>query len=151
MNAQTEFTAVEDEIRSIVDKQKAYFRSKVTLPIEFRLEQLKKFEGLLRAHEPELYDAIYNDCGKSKHHTQLTEMFPLFEELELAIKHLKHWAKPRKVSTNLLNQPGKSYIVAEPLGTTLVIGAWNFPFNLSLIPVVGSMMAGNTTVLKPSV
>lgn len=150
MNAQSEITAVEEEIRSIVDNQKAYFRSKVTLPIEFRLEQLKKFEGLLRAHEQELYDAIYFDFGKSKHHTQLTEMFPLFEELELAIKHLKDWAKPRKVSTNLLNQPGKSYIVAEPLGTTLVIGAWNFPYNLSLIPVVGSMMAGNTTVLKPS-
>ncbi|MEM8972784.1 MAG: aldehyde dehydrogenase [Pseudomonadota bacterium] len=150
MNAQTEITAVEDQIRGIVDNQKAYFRTKVTLPVEFRLEQLKKFEGLLRAHEQELYDAIYNDFGKSKHHTQLTEMFPLFEELELAIKHLKEWAKPRKVSTNLLNQPGKSYIVAEPLGTTLVIGAWNFPYNLSLIPVVGSMMAGNTTVLKPS-
>jgi aldehyde dehydrogenase (NAD+) len=150
MNAQTDIPAVEDQIRGIVDNQKAYFRSKVTLPIEFRLEQLKKLEGLVRSHEQELYDAIYEDFGKSKHHTQLTEIFPLFEELEMAIKHLRDWAKPRKVSTNLLNQPGKSYIVAEPLGTTLVIGAWNFPYNLSLIPVVGSMMAGNTTVLKPS-
>lgn len=150
MNAQTELSAVEDQISGIVQNQRDYFRTKVTLPVEFRLEQLKKFEGLLRAHEEELYEAIYNDFGKSKHHTQLTELFPLFEELELAISHLKDWAKPRKVATNLLNQPGKSYIVAEPLGTTLVIGAWNFPYNLSLIPVVGSMMAGNTTVLKPS-
>ena len=150
MNAQTEPSAVESEISGIVQNQWAYFRTKVTLPIEFRLEQLKKFESLLHAHEDELYEAIYNDFGKSKHHTQLTELFPLFEELELAIKHLKEWAKPRKVATNLLNQPGKSYIVAEPLGTALVIGAWNFPYNLSLIPLVGSMMAGNTTVLKPS-
>ena len=150
MNTQTEPTAIESKISGIIQNQRDYFRTKVTLPIEFRLEQLKKFEGLLRAHEDELYQAIYNDFGKSKHHTQLTELFPLFEELELAIKHLKDWAKPRKVSTNLLNQPGKSYIVAEPLGTSLIIGAWNFPYNLSLIPVVGSMMAGNTTVLKPS-
>ncbi len=150
MNAQTQITTVEDQIGGIVQNQREYFRTKVTLPVEFRLEQLKKLEGLLRAHEDALYEAIYNDFGKSKHHTQLTELFPLFEELELAIRHLKDWAKPRKVATNLLNQPGKSYIVAEPLGTTLVIGAWNFPYNLSLIPVVGSMMAGNTTVLKPS-
>ena len=154
MNAQTKAISAEnqlkDQISAIVRNQRNYFRTKITLPIEFRLEQLKKFQALLRAHEGELYEAIYNDFGKSKHHTQLTELFPLFEELELAIEHLKEWAKPRKVPTNLLNQPGKSYIIAEPLGATLVIGAWNFPYNLSLIPVVGSMMAGNTTVLKPS-
>ncbi len=150
MNAQTPIIAVEDRIQGIVQTQRAFFHTKVTLPVEFRLGQLKKLESLLRAHEQELYDAVYNDFGKSRHHTQLTELFPLFEELELAIRHLKDWVKPRKVSTNLLNQPGKSYIVAEPLGTTLVIGAWNFPYNLSLVPVVGSMMAGNTTVLKPS-
>lgn len=150
MHPHAQTTSTEDQIREIVDAQKAYFRTNVTLPIEFRLEQLKKLEKLLHAHEQELYDAIYNDFGKSKHHTQLTETLPLFEELHLAIKNLKEWAKPRKVSTNLMNQPGKSYIVAEPLGTTLVIGAWNFPYNLSLTPVVGSMLAGNTTVLKPS-
>lgn len=150
MNAQTETTAVELEIQNVVQNQRDYFRSNVTLPVEFRLEQLKKLEGLLHAHEDELYEAIYNDFGKSKHHTQLTETLPLFEEIHLAIKNLKQWAKPRKMATNLMNQPGKSYIVAEPLGTTLVIGAWNFPYNLSLTPVVGSMMAGNTTVLKPS-
>lgn len=150
MNAISQINAVEDRIGDIVKNQRAFFRTKATLPVEYRLAQLEKFKGLVLQHEQELYDAIYNDFGKSKHHTQLTEIFPLLEELETAIKNLKTWVKPRKVPTNLLNQPGKSYIVAEPLGTTLVIGAWNFPYNLSLIPVVGSMMAGNTTVLKPS-
>ncbi|MDA4845168.1 aldehyde dehydrogenase [Hoeflea poritis] len=150
MSNQTQNTRIEEQIRDAVQRQREYFRTKVTLPVEFRLEQLRKFERLLRAHEDELYEAIFNDFGKSRHHTQLTELFPLFEELGLAIDHLKDWAKPRKVATNLLNQPGKSYIVAEPLGTALVIGAWNFPYNLSLTPVVGSMMAGNTTILKPS-
>lgn len=141
---------VEDPIQVAVDRQRAFFRSKTSLPIEYRLEQLKKLQSVLRENEQALYDAIYNDFGKSKHHTQLTELFPLFEEIELAIENLAKWAKPRKARTNLLNQPAKSYIVPEPLGNALVIGAWNFPYNLSLTPVVGSMMAGNSTILKPS-
>lgn len=150
MNVQTHIVSIEDQIAGIVQNQRDFFRTKATLPLEFRLEQLKKLRDLIRAHEEDLFTAIYNDFGKSRHHTQLTELLPLYEELNLAIENLKNWAKPRKVPTNLLNRPGKSYIVAEPLGTTLVIGAWNFPYNLSLIPVVGSMVAGNTTVLKPS-
>lgn len=150
MNAQTEMSTVEQWITDIVVKQRTFFRTKATLPVAFRLEQLEKLQRLIKAHEQDLFEAIYDDFGKSKHHTQLTELFPLYEELETAIKNLADWAKPRKVPTNLLNQPAKSYIVPEPLGTTLVIGAWNFPYNLSLIPVVGSIMAGNTTVLKPS-
>ncbi len=150
MNTQEIIATPEPEIEQLVSNQRQYFRSNSTLPVAFRLEQLKKFRDLLRSHENELYEAIEKDFGKSKHHTQLTELFPLFEELEEAIKNVKKWAKPRRVPTNLLNQPGKSYIVPEPLGVTLVIGAWNFPYNLSLTPVVGSMVAGNTTVLKPS-
>ena len=150
MNTQATTESMEQEIRQLVGNQRRYFRSNATLPVEFRLEQLEKLRELLRRHEDDLYAAIDADFGKSKHHAQLTEMFPLFDELENAIKNLRKWARPRKVRTNLLNQPGKSYIVPEPLGVTLVIGAWNFPYNLSLIPVVGSMVAGNTTVLKPS-
>ncbi len=150
MNTQETVTTPESEIEQLVGNQRQYFRSNATLPVEFRVSQLEKLRDLLRSHEDELYEAIEKDFGKSKHHTQLTELFPLFEELEDAIKNVKKWAKPRRVPTNLLNQPGKSYIVPEPLGVTLVIGAWNFPYNLSLTPVVGSMVAGNTTVLKPS-
>ncbi len=150
VNSPTETTMTEQEIQQLVESQRQYFRSGATLSVEFRLQQLKKLRDLLHSHEDELYAAIYKDFGKSKHHTQLTETYPLFEELEMAIKNLRKWTKPRKVKTNLLNQPGKSFIVAEPLGVTLVIGAWNFPYNLSLTPVVGSMVAGNTTVLKPS-
>lgn len=150
MNTQPELENSEQQIREFVTSQRQYFRTGATLPIEFRVEQLEKLLRLLREHEEELYRAIYKDFGKSKHHTQLTEMFPLFDELEVAIKNVRNWAKPRKAKTNLLNMPGKSYVVPEPLGVSLVIGAWNLPYNLSLDPVVGSMVAGNTTVLKPS-
>ncbi len=140
----------EQEIQDLVNDQRAYFKSNSTLPVEFRLEQLKKFRDLIQTHEDELHEAIYNDFGKSKHDNQLTEIFPLYEELEIAIKNVRKWVQHRKVKTNLLNQPAKSYLVPEPLGVSLVIGAWNFPYNLSLTPVVGSMVAGNTTILKPS-
>ncbi|NER96426.1 MAG: aldehyde dehydrogenase family protein, partial [Symploca sp. SIO1B1] len=123
MNAQTETTITEQEIQALVENQRQYFRSNATRPVEFRIKQLEKFRDLIHRYEDELYTAIYNDFGKSKHHTQMTEIFLLFEELEAAIKNVKKWVKPRKVSTNLLNQPGKSYIVPEPLGVTLVIGA----------------------------
>ena len=151
MNTQLEkHTISEQEIEQLVENQRRYFRSNATLPVEFRLQQLEKLRDLIQRHEDDLHAAIYEDFGKSKHHNQLTEIFPLYEELDTAIENVEKWVKPRSVPTNLLNQPGKSYIVPEPLGVTLVIGAWNFPYNLSLTPVVGSMVAGNTTVLKPS-
>ena len=150
MNTQTEVTITGKTILELVKNQRQYFRSNATRPVEFRIQQLEKLRNLIHYYEDDLYAAIYKDFGKSKYHTQLTEIFPLFEELEIAIKNVRKWAKPQKVSTNLLNKPGKSYIVPEPLGVTLVIGAWNFPYNLSLTPVVGSMVAGNTTILKPS-
>ncbi|MEO0802680.1 MAG: aldehyde dehydrogenase [Cyanobacteria bacterium J06642_2] len=150
MNPQTTVAITEPEIQALVENQRQYFRSNTTRPVEFRLKQLEKFRDLIHRYEDELYAAIDKDFGKSKYQTQMTELFPLFEELKTAIENVKKWSKPRKVATNLLNQPGKSYIVPEPLGVTLVIGAWNFPYNLSLIPVVGSMVAGNTTILKPS-
>ena len=143
-------TTTQQDVQQLVEDQRKYFNSNVTRSVEFRLEQLKKFRNLIKAHEDDLHEAIYKDFGKSKYDNQLTEIFPLYEELDIAIKNVRRWVKHRKVKTNLMNQPAKSYLVPEPLGVSLVIGAWNFPYNLSLIPVVGSMVAGNTTILKPS-
>lgn len=150
MNTLIKKTTTEQDVQQLVEDQRKYFNSNVTRSVEFRLEQLKKFRNLIKAHEDDLHEAIYKDFGKSKYDNRLTEIFPLYEELDIAIKNVRRWVKHRKVKTNLMNQPAKSYLVPEPLGVSLVIGAWNFPYNLSLIPVVGSMVAGNTTILKPS-
>lgn len=150
MNALIKETTTAQDVQQLVEDQRKYFNSNTTRSVEFRLEQLKKFRNLIKAHEDDLHEAIYKDFGKSKYDNQLTEIFPLYEELDIAIKNIRRWVKHRKVKTNLMNQPAKSYLVPEPLGVSLVIGAWNFPYNLSLIPVVGSMVAGNTTTLKPS-
>lgn len=140
----------ESEVNQLVQNQRKYFKTNATQSAEFRLKQLKKLKTLLLQHEEEMHEAIFNDFGKSKYENQLTEFFPLIDEINISIKNLKSWMQHKSVKTNLLNFPAKSYLVPEPLGVTLVIGAWNFPYNLSLTPVVGSMAAGNTTILKPS-
>lgn len=143
-------TTFEEKVAQLVHDQRTYFKSNATKSVGFRLAQLKKLKTLLLAHEDEMHAAIFKDFGKSKYENQLTEFFPLIDEINIAIKNLKKWMQHKSVKTNLLNFPAKSYLVPEPLGVTLVIGAWNFPYNLSLTPVVGSMAAGNTTILKPS-
>lgn len=143
-------TISEQEIQELVKKQRTYFNTNATLSAEFRIEQLKKLKSLLLEYEEEMHQAIFNDFSKSKYENQLVEYYPLIDEIEVAIKNVKKWMKHKSVKTNLLNFPGKSYIVPEPLGVSLVIGAWNLPYNLSLTPLIGSMVAGNTTILKPS-
>lgn len=144
----TPFT--DNEAQQLVSNQRQFFNANTSKSVNFRLEQLRKLKSLLLEHEADLHAAIFKDFGKSKYENQLTEFFPLIDEINVAIKHLKKWVKPKNVPTNILNFPAKSYLVPEPLGVSLVIGAWNFPYNLSLTPVVGSMAAGNTTILKPS-
>jgi aldehyde dehydrogenase (NAD+) len=138
------------KIQDIHKKQNQFFDSNKTKNIAFRLEQLKKIKNILLEKEDLLYKAIYEDFGKSEFETYATELSLIHHELNLFIKKIKKWSKPKKVSSGLANFPAKSYIIPEPLGTTLVIGAWNYPFQLSLIPAITSLAAGNTVILKPS-
>jgi len=138
------------EIKEVILKQQDFFNSNKTKEVDFRVSQLKKFKKLLKENEDLLYEAIYEDFGKSKYETYISEMSLTYHELNLFIKNTKKWSKRKKVSTNFANFPSKSYIIPEPLGNTLVIGAWNYPFQLSLIPAISSLAAGNTVIIKPS-
>jgi aldehyde dehydrogenase (NAD+) len=135
---------------SLSQNQKEYFNNNHTRPVEFRIQQLKKLQLLLKSNEQMLYDAIYEDFGKSDFDIYLTEFAVLHNELDIAIRDLKHWVKIKRVRTNMVNFPGRSYIIPEPLGVCLIIGAWNYPINLSLTPLVSAIAAGNTIILKPS-
>ncbi|HZZ75242.1 MAG TPA: aldehyde dehydrogenase, partial [Puia sp.] len=137
-------------MNSILEKQKTYFSQNFTKPVDFRIQQLKKLREVLKKEEKLLYDAIYADFGKSNFDTYLTEFAVPYNELDIAISHLKRWAKIKKVRTDMVNFPGSSYIIPEPLGVCLVIGAWNYPINLSLTPMISAIAAGNTVILKPS-
>jgi len=137
-------------IESVLDQQRAFFRTGQTREVAFRKRQLKKLKALIETNESLFFEAIHKDFGKSKFDTITTELSIINNEIDYYIKNLSKLSKPKRVWTNLANLPGKSRIHYEPLGCCLVIGAWNYPFQLSLAPVVAALAAGNCCVIKPS-
>ncbi len=137
-------------MHQIVTKQKAFFNTNATKNISFRIEQLQKLEKVLKKNEQLLNKAIFNDFKKSEFENYATELGIIYSEINTACKKLHKWASTKKVTTNFLNFPGKSYIIPEPLGVTLIIGAWNYPYQLSISPAISAIAAGNTVILKPS-
>ena len=137
-------------MNDIVSKQRTFFYTHKTKAIHFRLAQLKKLEALLKSNEDLLNQAIYEDFKKSKFDTYVTELALLYQDLKDAKRNVRKWSKIKRVGTNMLNFPARSYIIPEPLGVCLVIGAWNYPYQLTLAPVIAAIAAGNTVVIKPS-
>ncbi|MBT5089455.1 MAG: aldehyde dehydrogenase [Flavobacteriales bacterium] len=138
------------DIAKIVTHQKKFFKSNATKEVNLRIGTLKRLKLILKENEDKLYTAIYTDFKKSKFETYLTELSLIYNELNDAIKNLKKWSKQKRVRTNLANFPAKSYIIPDSLGTILIISAWNYPYQLSLIPAISAIAAGNTVVIKPS-
>ena len=137
-------------MNDIVSKQRTFFYTHKTKAIHFRLAQLKKLEALLKSNEDLLCQAIYEDFKKSKFDTYVTELALLYQDLKEVKRNIRKWSKIKRVGTNMLNFPARSYIIPEPLGVCLVIGAWNYPYQLTLAPVIAAIAAGNTVVVKPS-
>lgn len=138
------------EISSIINKQKAFFRSGETLDLKYKLKQLKKLYLAIEAHEKDIYNAVYQDFKKSKFEVFGTEIALVLEEIKYFLKNLPKLMRPEKVKTSLPTIPAKSYIYREPYGLSLIIGPWNYPFMLMFEPLVGSIAAGNCIILKPS-
>jgi aldehyde dehydrogenase (NAD+) len=105
---------------------------------------------MLIENEQTLCDAMWKDLRKSKFECQATEQGIVLAEIRFTLKRLRGWMKPKRVTTPLYNQPGRSWIVREPYGLTLIIGAWNYPINLTLTPLVGAIAGGNAAIIKPS-
>ncbi len=134
----------------ILKNQRNYFNSNQTKAIEFRIEQLKKLKKLIKNRESVFYEAIYKDFKKSEFDTYTTELNIIYQEIEESIQKLPKWSRRKKAWTNLLNLPARSYIISEPLGVCLIIGAWNYPLQLTFAPLVAAIAAGNTAIIKPS-
>ena len=134
----------------ILQQQKTFFNTHATKDLDFRKAQLQKLKKVVKSNEKLLYDAIYQDFGKSEFETFGTEISFVYKDIDYYLKNLKSFAKPKSVLTNIVNQMGSSKIVFEPLGNCLVIGAWNYPYQLTLTPVIAAIAAGNTCVIKPS-
>lgn len=150
MSSSTSDTAPEYGLPSLLDAQRQYFSSGVTLPIEFRLDALERLASGLEDRRDELLDALASDLGKPKIEAYLAEVYFLISEIRRFLKKLKRWTRPQSVGNPFYFWPAKSEIRLEPLGTSLVVSPWNYPAQLALGPAVASIAAGNTVLLKPS-
>lgn len=137
-------------IPELIQQQHTFFLSNATKGIDFRIEQLKLLHTIIKENEDLLKEAIFADFKKSDFDTYTNELGLLYADISEAIQSLRKWTKKKKVRTNLLNLPARSYIQPEPLGVALIIGAWNYPYQLSLAPAIAAMAAGCTIILKPS-
>ena len=136
--------------QDILTQQKTFFSSQKTKDVRFRKRALQQLKDLLISNEELLCEAIDKDFGKSRFDTFTTEISFVLNDINYYLNNLNALAKPENVATNLVNLPGSSKIYREPLGNTLVIGAWNYPYQLSLSPLIAAIAAGNTCILKPS-
>ena len=131
-------------------EQEMFLRSGITLDVNFRIKQLKRLKEAIKAHDVLIYDALKKDLNKPVFESYVTELGSVYSEIDYMIKHVKDWAKPKRVPTSLAHFYSKSHIYQEPYGRVLIIAPWNFPIQLSFVPLVGAMAAGNCVVLKPS-
>lgn len=135
---------------SVLEKQREFFKSGVTLNLNFRIECLKMLEESIYYNMNDLISAFKEDYNKCEFDVYSTEVGLVIKEIRYFIKHLKKLAKPKKVRTSLINFPSSGYIVSEPYGNTLVVSPWNYPFQLTMMPLIASMACGNTVYLKSS-
>lgn len=138
------------DIQSIVAAQRAFYAAGKTLDIAFRREALGKLRRSILAHEQEINAALAADLHKSATETFMCETGMTLSELSFVSKHFARWAKPHRVLTPLSQFLASSYTVRDPLGVVLIMSPWNYPFMLTMEPLVGALAAGNCCVLKPS-
>ncbi|KAK9950232.1 hypothetical protein M0R45_005733 [Rubus argutus] len=134
----------------VVKELRKSFNSGRTKSYEWRMLQLNNVARMLDEKEKDIIEALYKDLSKPELETYIAEISTLKSSCQEALEGLKHWMIPEKVKTSISTYPSSAEIVSEPLGVVLVISTWNFPFLLSLDPVIGAISAGNAVVLKPS-
>lgn len=137
-------------IQQTFNMQRSFFDNGWTRSYEFRIEQLKKLKQAIKRNEKQIIEALYLDLHKPEYEAYTSEIGILYEEINVAMKQLKHWMKPKKIMTPVVLHPSQSSIRYEPFGLVLIIGPWNYPFQLLIAPLIGSIAAGNCAILKPS-
>ena len=137
-------------MNEILNKQREFFKSGATLPVKTRLDYLKKLKIAIKAKEDKIYDAIRKDLGKSATEAYMCEVGLCLDEISYFQKNLKRFVKDKTVFTPLTNFHARSFIKSVPWGNVLIISPWNYPFLLSIEPLVDAIAAGNTVILKPS-
>jgi acyl-CoA reductase-like NAD-dependent aldehyde dehydrogenase len=135
---------------TLVARQRDYFLSGSTRPVAWRKRQLEALKAMFNEHHDELCDALWKDLRRNLTDADLMDVEYNVKEADYALAHLDEWVKPVHVHTPLVFEPGHVRVRRDPLGVTLIIGAWNEPFMLLFAPLVAAIAGGNTAVLKPS-
>ncbi|QCR31610.1 aldehyde dehydrogenase [Lysinibacillus sp. SGAir0095] len=138
------------DVESMIEEQKKFFLTGHTKNIEFRKKQLLKLKDKIKQYEKEILNALNLDLGKSEFEAYSNEIGIVFDSINYFIKNIDDWAKPVHVKTPIHFQPAKSFIVREPYGVVLIIGPFNYPFQLVMEPLIGAIIGGNTAIVKPS-
>lgn len=137
-------------IAEMLTAQRKWFGEGGTRSIDERLRRLDSLYRAIRKHEAVLLEALREDLGKAEQEAYATEIGIIYHEIRFALKHLRSWAKPRKVRTALTHIGSKGMIIPESYGAVLIISPWNYPFQLTMAPLIGAIAAGNTAIVKPS-
>lgn len=138
------------DFSDLLSKHQQFFNSNSTRDLEWRKQQLQQIKRLVNDNEQAFIDALASDLGKPAQEAWITEVSYVTGDVDHVCKRLSAWAKKRRVATPIVAQPGRSYIQPEPQGTVLIIGAWNYPMQLILAPLVAVLAAGNCAIVKPS-
>lgn len=139
-----------EDINLIFKNQKEFFESGKTINVDYRIKSLKKLNDIIKKNEDKILSELKKDLGKSNFEGYVTEVGILYDDINFHIKNVKKWSSEEKRKSPIVYYPSKSYIYKEPYGVTLIIGPFNYPFQLVIAPLIGAISAGNTAIIKPS-
>lgn len=139
----------QQQISALVSEQRAFFESGKTLCVCYRKEALQKLYAAILSRESALIDALQKDLGKSDFESYMCEIGMVLDEISYMLKHLEGFAKEKRVRTPLAQFASRSYVKPSPYGVVLIMSPWNYPFLLTLDPLVDALAAGNTAIVKP--
>ena len=140
----------QQEIQAIVEKQRAFFHTGATLDVEKRIQALKKLQSCILRYEDEIGAALKQDLGKSSFESYMCESGLVLSELSYMLRHVRSYSREKRVRTPLAQFHSRSFKKPSPYGVTLIMSPWNYPFLLTIDPLVDAIAAGNTAVVKPS-
>jgi aldehyde dehydrogenase (NAD+) len=140
----------DSDIQVIIQRQENFFRSGITLDINFRLDALRKLKQLLGDYDEQITEALRQDLGKHPFETYASEHGLAIQEIGIMIRNLKKWSRPQRAYTPMAHWFARSYYLNQPYGRVLIISPWNYPLQLLFMPLIGAVAAGNCVLAKPS-
>ncbi|MDU5503808.1 MAG: aldehyde dehydrogenase family protein [Anaerococcus vaginalis] len=138
------------ELEKVIDEQKIFFKTGITNTEEFRKKALTNLKNSIKKYRDEILYALKMDLNKSETEAYISEISSSYSEIDFALKNLSEWMKDKRETTNTESMPAKSFTRYEPLGLTLIISPWNYPFLLAIDPIINAISSGNTVILKTS-